>query len=60
MVPCGPGRGVDRGSPFIQWHVDDVDRPGREPVEHRLAVVGIDSFGLGGDEDRLAAWLGAA
>ena len=43
---------------FIQWFVDDVDHPGREPVEHRCAAVGIDWVELGGDKDRLASWLG--
>jgi hypothetical protein len=43
---------------FIQWHIDDADHPGRERVEHRSAAVGIDWVELGGDQDRLAAWLG--
>ena len=43
---------------FIQWHVDDVDHPGRALVEHRCAAVGIDWVELGGDKDRLASWLG--
>ena len=43
---------------FIQWYIDDADHPGREPVEHRCAAVGLDWVELGGDQDRLAAWLG--
>ena len=43
---------------FIQWHVDAADHPGRQPVEHRAAVRGIEWVELGGDEDRLGAWLG--
>jgi hypothetical protein len=43
---------------FIQWHVDDVDHPGRAPVEHRSGAVGIDWVEIGGDRDRLASWLG--
>ncbi len=43
---------------FIHWHVDDADHPGRELVEHRCAPIGIDWVEIGGDEDRLASWLG--
>jgi len=43
---------------FIHWHVDDADHPSREHVEHRCAPVGIDWVEIGGDEDRLASWLG--
>ena len=43
---------------FIQWHVDAADHPGRQPVEHRAAVSGIEWVELGGDRDRLGAWLG--
>ena len=43
---------------FIQWHVDDVDHPGRALVEHRRPPVGMDWVELGGDRDRLASWLG--
>jgi hypothetical protein len=43
---------------FIQWHVDDADHPGRALVEHGRNPVGIDWVELGGDRDRLAAWLG--
>ena len=43
---------------FIQWHVDAADHPGRQPVEHRCAVGGIEWVELGGDPDRLGAWLG--
>lgn len=42
---------------FIHWH-DDVDHPGRAVVEHRCAPRGIDWVELGGDQDRLASWLG--
>jgi hypothetical protein len=48
---------INEGLPFfIQWHVDDSDHPGRGPVEHRSAVVGIDWIELGGGQDRLEAW----
>ena len=51
----------DEGLPFfIQWHVADVDHPGRMPVEHGVAAAGIDWVEIGGDPDRLASWLGAA
>jgi len=43
---------------FIQWHVADVDHPGRTLVEHRCAAVGIDWVELGGDPARLASWIG--
>jgi hypothetical protein len=43
---------------FIQWNVDEADHPGRELVEHRCSVVGIDWIELGGDGHRLASWLG--
>jgi Glyoxalase-like domain len=43
---------------FIQWHVDDADHPGRTRVEHRGAPAGIAWVELGGDETRLAGWLG--
>jgi hypothetical protein len=43
---------------FIQWLVDEVDHPGRAPVDHGCAAVGIDWVELGGDHDRLARWLG--
>jgi hypothetical protein len=50
---------LNEGLPFfIQWHVDEVDHPGREQVEHRCAAVGIDWVELGGDKNRLPAWLG--
>ena len=46
---------MTEGLPFlIHWYVDDADHPGREPVEHRCAAVGIDWVELGGDQDRLA------
>jgi hypothetical protein len=43
---------------FIQWHVDDVDHPGRALVDHGCAAVGIDWVEIGGDEDQLASRLG--
>ncbi len=43
---------------FIQWNVDEVDHPGRQLAEHRCGAVGIDWVDLGGDDDRLASWLG--
>jgi hypothetical protein len=43
---------------FIEWHVDAADHPGRTVVEHRCAPVGIEWVELGGDEERLASWLG--
>jgi hypothetical protein len=43
---------------FIHWHIDDADHPSREPVEHRRAPIGIAWVEIGGDEDRLASWLG--
>jgi Glyoxalase-like domain len=50
---------LSEGLPFfIQWFVDDVDHPGRALVEHHSAAVGIDWVELGGDQDRLASWLG--
>ena len=50
---------LNEGLPFfIQWFVDDVDHPGRVLVEHPCAAVGIDWVELGGDQDRLASWLG--
>ena len=43
---------------FIQWHVHDADHPGRSAVQHRRPAVGIDWVEIGGDHDRLDAWLG--
>jgi Glyoxalase-like domain len=43
---------------FIQWHVADVDHPGRALVDHRLATEGIEWIELGGEQDRLVSWLG--
>ncbi|MBA3289430.1 MAG: VOC family protein [Acidimicrobiia bacterium] len=43
---------------FIRWDVDELDHPGRAPVEHRCGAVGIEWVELGSDEDRLASWLG--
>jgi hypothetical protein len=50
---------VSDGLPFfIQWHVDEHDHPARTVVEHRAAPAGIEWVELGGDEARLASWLG--
>jgi Glyoxalase-like domain len=50
---------LTQGLPFfIQWHVDDSEHPGRTSVEHRCTPTGIEWVELGGDEDRLASWLG--
>jgi hypothetical protein len=50
---------IAEGLPFfLQWGVNDMDHPGRAVVEHRCAAVGIDWVELGGDQDRLASWLG--
>jgi hypothetical protein len=43
---------------FIEWHVDDADHPGRAPVAHRCDPSGIEWVEVGGDERRLASWLG--
>jgi hypothetical protein len=43
---------------FIEWHIDEADHPGRTVVDHRCAPVGIEWVELGGDEERLASWLG--
>jgi hypothetical protein len=43
---------------FIQWHIDDADHPGRALIEHRRGAVGIEWVEFGGDQDRMAAWLG--
>jgi Glyoxalase-like domain len=43
---------------FIQWHVADVDHPGRALVEHRCLVEGIDWIEVGGEHDRLTSWIG--
>jgi hypothetical protein len=43
---------------FIEWHIDRTAHPGRTVVEHRRAPAGIDWVELGGDEERLASWLG--
>jgi hypothetical protein len=43
---------------FIQWHVEDADHPGRTPIGHPCGAIGIDWVEVGGDETRLASWLG--
>jgi Glyoxalase-like domain len=50
---------LSEGLPFfIQWHVADGDHPGRTVAEHRCVPAGIEWVELGGDEARLASWLG--
>src|SRR5262245_57733018 len=44
---------------FIQWHVDPADHPSRMSVAHRGDPSGIESVDFGGDEQRLASWLGS-
>ena len=52
--------GLTHGLPFfIEWKVDDVDHPGRQQVGHRRPPAGIDWVEFGGDQEQLAAWLGA-
>jgi hypothetical protein len=43
---------------FIKWDVADADHPGRVAVNHRKPFAGIEWVELGGDADRLGAWLG--
>jgi Glyoxalase-like domain len=43
---------------FIRWHVSPADLPGRSAVDHDVAVTGIEWVEVGGDPDRLSAWLG--
>ncbi|HEX6254217.1 MAG TPA: VOC family protein [Euzebyales bacterium] len=43
---------------FIQWDTDDGRHPGRMPAEHVNAPSGIPWIEFGGDQQRLARWLG--
>jgi hypothetical protein len=52
-------RGGDLGLPlFIAWDVPPELHPGAAPAEHRIEADGIAWVEVGGDEDRLRAWLG--
>jgi hypothetical protein len=60
------GAGIDqRGSDlwlpfFIAWDVPPQLHPGAADADHRVDVRGISWVEVGGDEDRLRAWLGGA
>ncbi len=44
---------------FIQWDLADASQhPGRTDVRHDVTPHGITGLDLGGDPDRLSAWLG--
>lgn len=43
---------------FIEWDVADGRHPGAMPADHAVAPAGISWIEIGGDHDRLAAWLG--
>jgi hypothetical protein len=43
---------------FIEW-AKGTPFPGRAPARHRAGAMEIAELRLGGDPDRLAAWLGA-
>jgi hypothetical protein len=43
---------------FIQWDTEDGQHPGRMPAEHTNAPSGIPWIEFGGDQQRLADWLG--
>jgi hypothetical protein len=52
-------RGDDLWLPFfIDWDVPDGLHPGAAPAEHRVPAEGIAWVEVGGDEERLRAWLG--
>jgi Glyoxalase-like domain len=54
-------RGEELSLPFfIAWDVLPELHPGAAPTEHRLPVEGIAWVEVGGDEGRLAEWLGGA
>jgi hypothetical protein len=56
---AGLDAAFDEGLPFfIQWHIEVAEHPGRQPVEHRCSPGGIEWIELGGERDRLDAWLG--
>jgi hypothetical protein len=45
---------------FIAWDVAPEFHPGATPAEHRIDAVGIAWAEVGGDRQRLDAWLGGA
>jgi hypothetical protein len=45
---------------FIAWDVPREHHPGSGPAVHRVDVTGISRVEVGGDEDRLRAWVGGA
>ena len=54
-------RGDDLWLPFfIAWDVPRELHPGAARADHRLDVAGISRVDVGGDEDRLRAWVGGA
>ena len=49
---------LELGVPFfIQWQVPDDQHPGHAAVSHRQPVRGIAWVEVGGDAERLAAWV---
>lgn len=45
---------------FITWESEPDLHPGRTPIEHPSGANGIDWIEVGGDPERLSAWLGGA
>lgn len=45
---------------FISWDVPPALHPGRTPLRHRAAVLGIADAEISGDAARLRDWLGGA
>ena len=43
---------------FIQWELGDQQHPGAMPADHDVEPRGIPWIELGGDDGRLASWLG--
>jgi hypothetical protein len=43
---------------FIEWDTTSGLHPGAAPADHRVPVTGIARAEVGGDEARLAEWLG--
>jgi hypothetical protein len=43
---------------FIEWDTTSGLHPGAAPADHRVPVTGIARAEVGGDEERLAEWLG--
>jgi hypothetical protein len=43
---------------FIEWDVPPEEHPGKAAAGHRVTPTGIGWVELGGDVERLAAWLG--